>query len=90
MNLSSHAQIRMQQRGISARVVKWLQDYGRHTPDHRKGTIVHFDRRSKQKLRQALPSKALAKYDKQLDAYLIMTDGLVVTVGHRYKRIRNP
>jgi hypothetical protein len=74
--LTEHAVARMQQRGIPAAVVNDLLAYGRSEHDHRGGTILYFDR------------KARTYAKRSSSAYLVLgSDGTVVTVGHRYRRI---
>lgn len=42
--LTRHAEVRMQQRGITMLTLKSLLDYGAATHDHRGGKIVYFDK----------------------------------------------
>lgn len=76
--LSGHASVRMRQRGIRAEALEALLDFGRERHLHVKGrTIVYFDR-----LGRALAGSRGGR------AYAILgRDGVVVTVGHRYRRI---
>ena len=74
--LSAHALTRMQQRGIPAAVVDDLLDWGRAVHDHRGAEIFFFDR------------KARAATRRSSSAYLVVsTDGTVITVGHRVRRL---
>jgi exonuclease III len=77
--LTTHARVRMQQRGIPAAVLEDLLDYGRAMHDHRGATVLYFDRRARSALRQA---------GRRLDAYAVVGgDGEIRTVGHRFKRL---
>lgn len=87
-NITTHAAARLQQRGIPVHVLDCLLDYGRMTHDHRGAEIIYFDGHSRIKVRSALGEDAYRKLADRLDSYVVLsTDGTVVTVGHRTKRI---
>jgi hypothetical protein len=88
MNLTMHAQQRMQQRGISREAVDYVLAYGRVSYDHHGGRVVWLDKRSKAQISQAEGERVVRELDKHLNAYVVLdSDGSVVTVGHRYRRI---
>jgi hypothetical protein len=85
--LTHHAQARMQQRGISAARLDALLDFGRIAPAGGGREIVYFDKRARARLARAaaLPP---AQADRLRNSYAIVeSDGLVITVGHRTRRI---
>lgn len=86
--LSPHAQARMQQRAISAEVLERLLDFGTERHLDRDKEIVFFDKKAKKRLAQA--DKALAREAERLvRTYAVLGgNGIVVTVGHRYRRIQ--
>ena len=87
-NLTQHAVTRMQQRGIKPHTVELLFRCGVEEYDHRGGTILYFDKQSRQRLRHQYGVEAIKKIERQLDAYAVIAEnGAVVTVGHRTKRI---
>lgn len=87
--LTQHAQARMQQRGIPAEIVEQLVDFGRVTHDHQGGRIVWFDRASRMRLQREYGRSFYRSVEKHLDAYAVLDrEGRVVTVGHRFRRIR--
>ena len=89
MNLSLHAQQRMQQRGITLEVVDYLLAYGRVSHDHHGGCVIWLDKRSRSRICAEEGRKLLRKLDKHLNAYVVTdTDGTVVTVDDRYRRIK--
>jgi hypothetical protein len=73
--LTPHARARMQQRGISAASLEALLDHGRARHLHAGGReIVYFDKKTRT---ADLPR-----------IYAIMgSNGVVITVGHRYRRV---
>lgn len=85
--LTHHARARMQQRGIPREVLDQLLDFGSERHDHRGGTILVMDKAARRRLRSA---GARAPLDRTRRAYAVVgRDGGVVTVGHRFKRLRN-
>ena len=45
MNLTFHAQQRMQQRGISRQAIDYVLTYGRVSHDHHGGRVIWLDKR---------------------------------------------
>jgi len=87
--LSHHAQRRMQQRAIPPRLIDWLFAYGTRVHDHQGAQIRYFDRAAKRRLTEAVPVHQRAQLDQKLNAYLVQaTDGTVITIGYRDKRVR--
>ena len=88
MNLTTHAKQRMQQRGISRETVDYVLTYGRVSHDHHGGRVIWLDKRSKAQIGKAEGWRVVRELDKHLNAFVVMdSNGLVVTVGHRYRRI---
>ena len=84
--LTSHARVRMQQRGIPPAALDVLLEYGREAHDHRGCRIVQFDKRSRSRAARAL-GDAFRRVERHLDAYAVLAaDDAVVTVGHRLGR----
>ena len=89
MYLTQHARQRMQQRGIPQQAIDYVLSYGRVSHDHRGACVMWLDKRSRARLGREAGRQVIRKLDKHLDAYVVTdTDGTVVTVGHRYRRIR--
>ena len=86
--LTTHARVRMQQRGIPPVAVEVLLEYGREAHDHRGCRIVRFDKRSRRRAARAL-GEAFRRIERHLDAYAVLAaDDAVVTVGHRRRAHR--
>ncbi len=78
--LSTHARSRMQQRGIRAEALEALLDLGRVQPLRTQGReMVYFGK----KARKGLPDERLGRLYAVLAA-----DGTVITVGHRFRRVK--
>ena len=86
-DLSTHARRRMQQRGISAAALDALLDFGRTARAGRGRELVFFDRKARQRLaRESV--LAAGEATRVCNSYAILgSDGTVVTVGHRFRRV---
>ena len=88
---TTHARVRMQQRGIPPLIVEWLIEYGATAFDHAGGRIRFFDKESRTQLRRAKGEIALRRFHELLDCYAVVAeDDTVITVGHKYRRLRTP
>ena len=90
MQLTSHAEKRMQQRGIDMTLLGYLDEFGCFVEKGSKGSIVFFDKRAKNLLKKELSRREFARMERKLNAYYIVSnDGAVITVGHRTRPIRH-
>jgi hypothetical protein len=86
--LTTHAQARMQQRGISPAALDALLDFGRVARVGRGTDIVYFDKKARKRLAKE-DARAAREVARLFRTYAILgRDGAVVTVGHRYRRIQ--
>jgi hypothetical protein len=84
--LTRHAQVRMQQRAIGAAALERLLEFGREAFDHHGAVVVYFDKAARRRLARAAPgAKDLERLARCYA--VISTDGEVITVGHRHRRI---
>ena len=87
--ITAHARARMQQRGIRPEALEALLAFG--SERHLRGQgcdIVFFDKKAKKRLAKtdAVVARGAERF---IRTYAIVGgDGLVVTVGHRYRRVR--
>ena len=89
MSMSTHALTRAQQRGLPPLVLQWLDAYGTETHDGRGAVIRHFTRDARRRLERDVGREPVRRLHEYLDAYAVLgTDGNLITVGHRYRRIR--
>jgi hypothetical protein len=88
MDMTRHAAIRQQQRGIPPMIIELLIEYGA-CEKAGDGTYKHFfDRRSKRRLEAHLGQlfRLIGEY---LNCYAVVCpEGRVVTVAHRTERIK--
>lgn len=87
--LTHHARQRMQQRGIPRQAIDYVLTYGRVSHDHHGSRVVWLDKRGRARLCRDEGRCVASALDKHLNAYAVIDpEGRVVTVGHRYRRIR--
>lgn len=86
--LTPHARVRMQQRGIRPDALDALLDFGAERHVHSDGReIVFLDKKARARLARNSPEGARAA-DRLKGAYAIVDgSGVVITVGHRFRRI---
>jgi hypothetical protein len=86
--LTPHARARMQQRGIRPETIDALIDFGRVRYLRQGGRqVVFFDKKAKAQLAQA-DAEAVRETEKLTRTYAIMgSNGVVITVGHRFRRL---
>lgn len=84
-----HARVRMQQRGISDEALDLLMQYGRSAHNHQGQVLVYMDRQLRKAALRACGREAGKAIDRVKGLYAVVgNNGLVITVGHRYRRIR--
>ncbi len=90
LRLSKHAARRRQQRGIPPLIIEWLQRYGASV--HSFGDCIRFfNKRSRRALATAVGEAVVQRLAPYLNSYAVVgQDGTVLTVGHRFRRVRVP
>ena len=86
--LTPHARLRMQQRGIRRDALDALLDFGAERHVHSDGReIVFLDKKARARLARNSPEGSRAA-ERLKGAYAIVAgNGVVITVGHRFRRI---
>lgn len=88
MKNTIHAEVRSQQRGVPQIIVDLLMRFGEREPSSGSTEIVYFSRASRKRV-QSYVGGMLGKMNEHLNAYAVVHDGSVVTVGPRFKRIKH-
>ena len=88
MNMTNHAQIRIQQRGIPAQAIEAILSYGKRKRHH--GADVYFlDKPSRERLACSMGQKVYSKLERSLNSYLVVSDeGAIITAAHRLQRLK--
>jgi len=80
----------MQQRAISAEALERLLDFGSVKHLARDKDIVFFDKKAKERLAK-VDGELAREADRLVRTYAVLGgNGIVITVGHRYRRVRRP
>jgi len=78
----------MQQRGIRAEAIDALLDFGCARHLHGKGCeVVFFDKKARARFAKANPGAAREAERLRRTYAIVGSNGVVVTVGHRYRRV---
>lgn len=87
MELSRHAQIRCQQRGVPPLIVEWLLTYGAEQRSAG-ATKRFFDRQARRRLAADYGAEVIDRLGDLLNLYLVEGDERIVTAGVRTRRIK--
>lgn len=88
ITMTSHARIRLQQRGIPHQVLPYLVAFGKTMYDHQGARVLYLNKKSREQIRRAAGDDMFRALASALDVYAVLNvDGTVVTVGHRTQRI---
>jgi len=89
VTVSHHAQIRMQQRAITADMLESLLDFGQVKFNGQGTEILTFPKKVVKHLKKELNNKVFMKIERHLNLYAIMSsDGELITTGYRTKRLK--
>ena len=89
VTVSHHAQIRMQQRAITADMLESLLDFGQIKFNGQGTEILTFPKKVVKHLKKELNHKVFMKIERHLNLYAIMSsDGELITTGYRTKRLK--
>ena len=89
VTVSHHAQIRMQQRAITADMLESLLDFGQVKFNGQGTEILTFPKKVVKHLKKELNHKVFMKIERHLNLYAIMSsDGELITAGYRTKRLK--
>jgi hypothetical protein len=89
MNMTKHAQTRLQQRAIQPLIIEWLCKYGCRQQGMNGTTICFFDRKSRRNLTSEVGHVVVRRLSDMLDTYLVLSANSIVTVGQRYKPLKH-
>jgi hypothetical protein len=89
VTVSHHAQIRMQQRAITADMLESLLDFGQVKFNGQGTEILTFPKKVVKHLKKELNHKVFMKIERHLNLYAIMSSGgELITTGYRTKRLK--
>ena len=85
-----HAECQAKQRGVPPLIQSLLNQYGDEDYDGHGGCRIFFSKRSIRQMQRDMGRAPVRKISEWLDVYLVESshDGKIITIGHRYRRIR--
>jgi len=89
LHMTSHAIERSQQRCIPPLIIHWLCQYGKRKRNRNGTMLYYFDRKSLRLIASDAGRIVIRRLSSLMDAYLVIAGNQIITVGHRYKRIKN-
>jgi len=86
---TQHAKRQEQRRGLQPIVNEALDRYGHEQYDGHGAIIIFLNKASKRAMERDWGYRAVTKlWEMMKDAYkVVTTDGVIITIGHRYQRI---
>ena len=87
--MTNHALERSQQRCIPPLIIHWLCQYGSRKRSNNGTIMCYFDRKSMRLIASDVGHVVIRRLSSLMNAYLIIAGDQIITVGHRYKRIKN-
>ena len=88
MNITHHAGVRSQQRGIPPFILECLDNFGEEVYDQHGAIIRYFTHVSRRKMERELGRDLVSKLAQYLNIYKVEGhDGTLITTGHLTKRI---
>jgi hypothetical protein len=89
VSFTEHAMTRSQQRGVPPLVVNWVRTFGHKEFDHHGAVTRYLDKAGKRRLTKEVGSQVIRQLEAYLDVYVVesASDGGVITIGRRYKRV---
>jgi len=87
--MTSHALERSQQRCIPPLIIQWLCHYGSRKRSRNGTTLCYFDRKSVRLIASDAGHIIVRRLSSLMNSYLVIAGNRILTVGHRYKRIKN-
>lgn len=89
MNMTKHAQTRLQQRAIPPLIIDWLCNYGCRLEGLNGTTICFFDKESRRSLSSEFGQVVVRRLSDLMDSYLVLSGDNIITIGHRYKPLKH-
>jgi len=87
--MTNHALERSQQRCIPPLIIHWLCQYGSRKRSNNGTILCYFDRKSIRLIASDVGHIVVRRLSSLMKVYLVIADEQIITVGHRYKRIKN-
>lgn len=87
--MTNHALERSQQRCIPPLIIHWLCQYGSRRRSSNGTILCYFDKKSLRLISSDVGNIVIRRLSGLMNAYLVIAGDNILTVGHRYKRIKD-
>ncbi|MDT8282655.1 MAG: hypothetical protein RQ982_07565 [Gammaproteobacteria bacterium] len=87
--MTDHALKRSQQRCIPPLIIHWLCQYGSRRRSSNGTILCYFDKKSLRLISADVGHLVIRRLSGLMNAYLVIAGNHIVTVGHRYKPVKN-
>ena len=87
--MTNHALERSQQRCIPPLIIHWLCQYGSRKRSNNGTILCYFDKKSMRLISSDVGQVVIRRLSSLMNVYLVIAGNQIITVGHRYKRIKN-
>jgi len=87
--MTKHALERSQNRCIPPLIIHWLCQYGSRKRSNNGTIVCYFDRKSTRLLSSDVGAIVIQRLSSLMSVYLVIAGDQIISVGHRYKRIKN-
>lgn len=86
---STHSLARAQQRGIPPMVANLLETYGEEAYDGHGALTIYFNKRSLRQMERDMGREPVRLLSRWHHCYMVISasDGCIITIGHRHKRL---
>lgn len=89
MHMTRHAMSKQQKHAIPPLIIDWLCEFGCRSNCSNGTTVIYFDKESKRSLCSEAGHAVVRRLGDMMDAYLVMNDERIVSVGHHFKPLRH-
>jgi len=87
VNVSKHASVRLQQRGIPAWYVELLVTWGQSRHDGHGAQVFSVTKPVRNRLARELPHTSYVRAERYFDVYAVVSgDGTLITAAHKQRR----
>ena len=87
--MTNHALERSQNRCIPPLIIHWLCQYGSRKRSNNGTILCYFDKKSTRLLSSDVGDIVIRRLSSLMSVYLVIAGDQIITVGHRYKRVKN-
>lgn len=87
--MTNHALEKSQQRCIPPLIIHWLCQYGSRKRNDNGTILCYFDKKSVRLLASDVGHVVVRRLASLMNSYLVITGNKIISVGHRYKRMKN-